>query len=508
MSNVVVSLHLIDWLIILVYIGFILYVGFYVHKRQKGFDDYFMAGRSLTAPLLVGTLVSTFYGLDTLFEEVPYWEGISAFFAYSLPYTALYVIMAFLAPKFKDKFPNGTTMQEITFDHYGKAAGFCASVAAFVYSTNTIEMVAIGTVLHLITGLPMWVGIVIAAVIVTIYTWTGGLWAVTITDFIQFITMMVCVGLALMIGWKSIGGYDEVYRGIVSFVEIMEYDEPYTESAGYFFKVGAGYLTPWTLIAYSLTALAVLCEPAFFQRIFASASGKEVRQAFTAGVPMWLAFDWCTTFLGILAAATVGLGLLPELEGKEALFSVASVYLPVGLLGLFVAGVLACAMSTADSYFLVSGGVIGYDIYKNFINKDAAEEEVQKMTKRGVIISAVISVGISFLIETIIGLWVFQATFILAVTLVPVYMATFRKKPVKKIAGQLTAIIGLIGAIAWYATFLIAGHMDEEAEVFVLTVGGVDLWMDYGVLFLTGISLIVFLIADALGKKTAAPKEV
>ncbi|MBN1838240.1 MAG: hypothetical protein JW820_20445, partial [Spirochaetales bacterium] len=126
-------LHWLDFVVIAVYVGFMLYIGFYFSKRKKGFDDYFMAGRGLTAPLLVGTLVSTFYGLDTLFgtSEVGFFEGISAFFAYSLPYTLLYIVMAFLAPKFKEKFPKGSTMQEIALHKYGKPTGVITSIAAY-----------------------------------------------------------------------------------------------------------------------------------------------------------------------------------------------------------------------------------------------------------------------------------------------------------------------------------------------------------------------------------------
>lgn len=502
MGEIVVSLHFFDWLIVFAYIGFMLLVGFYFSRKKGDFDDYFMAGRSLTAPLLVGTLVSTFYGLDTLFEEVPFWEGVSAFFAYSLPYTLLYVVMAFLAPKFKEKFPDGTTMQEITLKKYGRLAGFCSSIAAFVYSTNTIEMVAIGVIIHLVAGLPLWVGVLLGAVVVVIYTWTGGLWAVTMTDFFQFISMMVCTGLALIIAWRAIGGYENVYRGIVSFVEIMEYDPPYEEAAGYFFKPGAGYLTPWTLVAYSLTALSVLCEPAFFQRIFASAGPKEVKKAFLAGVPMWLAFDWVTTFLGICAAAAVGLGTLPILEGREALFAVCGQYLPVGLMGLFTAGVLACAMSTADSYFLVSGGVIGYDLYKGIFKPDATPEKVKRMTKIGVVISAIISIILSFSIDSIIGLWTFQATFILSVTLVPVYFGTFSRKAPKKIAGTMAAVTGLALAIIWYAVFITAGFMDDDVGTVMLTIGNLELWMDYGILVIPPITLVVYLLGSAFGKKT------
>ncbi len=79
----VVSMHGLDWVVVGAYIFGMLYIGYWFSRRSRGFDDYFMAGRGITAPLLVGTLVSTFYGLDTLFgtSEVGFHEGISAFFA-------------------------------------------------------------------------------------------------------------------------------------------------------------------------------------------------------------------------------------------------------------------------------------------------------------------------------------------------------------------------------------------------------------------------------------------
>lgn len=496
MDEIIVSLHVVDWLIIITYIGFMLFVGFYFSKRKEGFDDYFMAGRSLTAPLLVGTLVSTFYGLDTLFgtSEVGFYEGISAFFAYSLPYTALYVVMAFLAPKFKEIFPEGTTMQEIATQKYGKTTGLITSIAAFLYSTNTMEMMGIGFLLHLVSGLPFWAGTIIGAIIVVIYTWTGGLWAVTMTDFIQFISMMITVGLALIIGWRAVGGFDQVMVGLTEWAGSAE-------DAGYFFSIGAGYLTPWTLFAYSLTSFAVLCEPAFFQRIFASAGPKEVQKAFVVGVPMWLSFDWCVTFLGILGAAAIGLGIIPEVEANEALFAVCGQYLPIGLLGVFVAGVLAASMSTADSYFLVAGGVIGYDIYKGMINPQASGDQVERITKIGMLASAILSIVLAFTFERIMEVWVFQATIIIAVALVPVYFGAFSKKPPKKIAGILSTSVGLIFSLVWYIWSNFFGSWSDDWEVYVIKIGNLELWQEYGILIITPIVIIVYLIANAIGKE-------
>ena len=511
MGEVVVQLHVIDWLIIAVYIGFMLFIGFWFSRKSKDFDDYFMAGRDLTAPLLVGTLVSTFYGLDTLFgtSEVGFWEGISAFFAYSLPYTALYVVMAFLAPKFKEAFPDGTTMQDIAFRKYGRGAGIMTSIASFLYSTNTMEMMGIGFMLNLILGIPIWVGILIGAVIVVVYTWTGGLWAVTFTDFIQFISMMITVGIALIIGWAAIGGFDNVMEGLKEFVTVMEYfgeGETAEEYAGYFFSVGAGYLTPWTLFAYSITALAVLAEPAFFQRMFAAAGPGEIRKAFAVGVPMWLSFDWAVSFLGILGAAAVGLGIIPEVEANQALFAVVGEYLPTGLLGVFIAGVLAASMSTADSYFLVAGGVVGYDLYKGVIKPDADDRSVKRMTQIGILISAALSILLALTFDAIMEVWVFQATIIVTTALVPVYFAAFSKKPVKKIAGTIATTIGLVASVGWYIWTNFFGTWSDDWEVYTVSLFGIELWQDIGILIITPVALIAFLIANAVGKETMEAK--
>lgn len=492
--DAIVKLHFIDWLVVFGYVGFMLYVGFYFSKRAKTFDDYFMAGRDLTAPLLVGTLVSTFYGLDTLFgtSEVGFAEGISAFFAYSIPYTFMYVAMAFLSPKFREKFPDGTTMQDIAFKKYGKTAGIFTSLASFFFSTNTMEMMGIGFLLHLIAGIPVPLGILIGAIVVVIYTWTGGLWAVTMTDFIQFISMMITVGIALIIGWKAVGGFEEVFRGL----ELFAGEDP-----SYFFSAGAGYLSPWTLVAYSTTSLAVLAEPAFFQRIFAAAGPKEIKKAFTVGVPMWLSFDWAVSFLGILGAAAIGLQIIPEVAPNEALFAVAGQYLPVGLLGVFVAGVIACSMSTADSYFLVAGGVIGHDLYKNVYKPDATDKEVHRMTKIGVLISAAISIFLSFTFDRIMEVWVFQATIILATALVPVYFGAFSKKPPKKIAGTIATIVGFTSSIIWYIWTNYFGVWSDEWAVYVVKIGNIELWQEHGILLITPMIIIIYLIANALGKE-------
>ena len=86
-------------------------------------------------PLLIGTLVSTFFGLDTLFgtSEIGFFEGVTGFFAYALPYTAMYILMALIAPKFREL--NSNTLSDIMAENYGQTARIVSALASFFYST-------------------------------------------------------------------------------------------------------------------------------------------------------------------------------------------------------------------------------------------------------------------------------------------------------------------------------------------------------------------------------------
>jgi Na+/proline symporter len=243
-----------------------------------------------------------------------------------------------------------------------------------------------------------------------------------------------------------------------------------------------------------------------FQRMFASASPGEIKKAFLVGVPMWLSFDWAVVFLGIMGASAIGLGVIPEVAANEALFAVVGQYLPVGLLGVFVAGVLAAAMSTADSYFLVAGGVVGYDIYKGVINPEASDRNVETVTKYAMLASAVVAILLAFTFDRIMQVWVFQATIIITTAVIPVYFGTFSKKPQKKIAGTLATAFGFSASIIWYIWFLNSGTWDDELSVSIVRVGGIDLWQEYGILIITPAVLIIYLVANSLGKNTVSEK--
>lgn len=493
-----ITLGLLDWAIIFIYLAAVIAVGLFFRKKQHSFEDFFLASKGLTMPLLVGTLVSTFYGLDTLFgtSEIGFFEGVTGFFAYALPYTGLYLLMAFLAPRFREM--DGNTFVDLIRSSYGNFAGSISACCSFFYSINTMEMMGMGFILGLLFKIPFWMGVLIAAVIVVIYTFTGGLWAVAVTDMFQFTIMAVSLGIALVICWTDLGGFNGIHSGLTAYLG---------EDPWYYFSPSGGYLTAGVIAAYALTSLAVLCEPAFLQRIFASRTPQDARRALLISTPIWTAYEFACCMLGLAAVAAVGLGVIGEPHANQALMAVVAHYLPPGLIGLFLAGVLAAAMSTADSYFLVSSGNLVYDLYRPLFKPDLSQQKLVSYTRRAVIISAAVSVALSFYFERIMGVWVFQASILINTVLIPLYAAVFLKLPKRKLSGSLATATGFFGTIAYYLLITAVGRYSEDWGTMVLSlhIGGrtVELWQEYGIFLIPPFVLLTFLIGQFWGKKGA-----
>ncbi len=252
-----------DAFIVGVYITGMLFIGIYVSRNIKSFIDFALAGRLLSTPLLAGTLISTYYGLDVTFgsSETAYLEGVSTFFVYSLPFYLCYLGVAFyIVPRlFKLKV---NSIPETIAHFYGSAARIPAILATIFYSLPIISVAGIGLLGHFFFGLDPIVAACLGAGIAAFYTLFGGLLADVLTDSVQFFIMCVTLSLAALIAMIEIGSPEQLQRLMAPEV---------------FKPMGA--LSPADIIIYSFIALTPLVEPAFYQRIFASRSPQAVTRA-------------------------------------------------------------------------------------------------------------------------------------------------------------------------------------------------------------------------------------
>lgn len=479
-----------DYAVIGLYLAAMLALGAVLSTKIRAFKDYFLAGGALTTPLLICTLVSSYYGLDVTFgtSESGFYYGVAAWFWYSLPY---YFFIAFaalvIAPRLK-RYGDAMTISDILEQHYGMPTRVVGAVACFVYSAPIVSMAALMTLMEFV-GIPTGWGLLATIGVCAAYTTMGGLWADAISDTLQFVLMCVSLAIAIPMAVEWVGGW--------GFVEQMSATAG-GATADHFAHHGG--LSGWMLAAWALTGLTVLVEPAFYQRVFAASDAKAVQRALLTGILLWASYDWGVTLIGIIARAAVEQGMLPaDLEGKSALLTICMEMLPTGLRGLMIGGILSAAMSTIDSYSLLASGNVVYDIYRPLLDPKASDRRLLVLTRLGVFSVMLAAALISLLFVRMRDTWQFMASVMTAVVLVPVLGALFGRP--RRAAGLWGAVGGFVGLITFYGLLFTLGEFDLEEETHVWRVGGAELWQDFSVLLALPVSIAGFVAGNLLGKE-------
>ena len=475
----------IDYVIITIYLAGMVCVGIWFSKKHCDFDDFFLAGRSLTTPLLITTLISTYYGIDVLFgdSQLGFTDGVVAWFGYARPTYAFFLISAFLLAKRLRK-EDFKSLPDILDRYYGKNTRYVGALTSFIYSLPALSLYGFGILGDVILGWEPAIGMLVLGGIALAYTLTGGFWAVALTDSIQFVMMCVVLAFAFPFAMNFIGGFDTM-------IEVLE--------PSYFDTLGD--LSIWLIIIYASTGLSILVEPTFYQRIFAARSYRNVRNALVIGIFIWGSYDWLITILAMSAKVGVIKGILPsDVAPDAALLTVMVAALPAGALGLFMAGVLSTEMSTLDSYCLVAGGNVAYDIYKPAFKPDLTDDELIKKTRQGILLSWLLGFAIAVSFDQMLGLWVFMASVLISSVLVPILLGLYVPKFRKPLAGLLSAGLGLSSTVLLNVYIMMTGTFDIVEETYIVQWFGIDFLQEFIMYITVPISLFGFFIGLALDK--------
>ena len=477
-------MHVIDYIIISIYLAGMVGVGLWFAKKHTDFDDFFLAGRSLTTPLLITTLISTYYGVDVLFgdSQLGFTDGVVAWFGYARPTYAFFLIAAFLlAQRLREE--NFKSLPDILDKYYGKNTRYVSAVTSFIYSLPALSLYGFGMLGDVILGWEPIIGMLVLGGIGLVYTLTGGFWAVVLTDSIQFVMMCVVLALAFPFAMNLIGGFDSMVEKLPS---------------SYFDTMGD--LSIWLIIIYASTGLAILVEPTFYQRIFAAKSYKNVRNALVIGIFIWGSYDWIITILAMAAKTGTLMKIMgdpiidPGVAPDAALLSIMVAALPVGALGLFMAGVLSTEMSTLDSYCLVAGGNVAYDIYKPAFKPDATDDELIRTTRYGILLSWLLGFAMAVSFEQMLGLWVFMASILISSTMTPILLGIYVPSFRKPLAGFLSAGLGLLSTIILNIYIMMTGTFDTVEETYIVQWFGIDFLQEFVMYITVPISFMGFFI--------------
>jgi len=484
----------IDLAIIAGYVLMMLGIGYYVMRKAPNFEEYLVAGRSMTTPILICTLASTYYGLDVLFgtSEIAFNDGVVAFFGYSELSLAIYLAAAiFLSRRLRKA--EFKSLPDILDRFYGRDTAIFGALASIFYSIPALSLFALGRITEVIFGIDARVGALLLGSVALLYTLLGGLWAVAITDTIQFILMCVTLAVAVPVLMGKVGGFEAV-----------------AEFAPDTFFAPFGGIPIFLMIAYAATGISILVDPGFYQRIFAAKGPRQARNAMLIAIGVWIVYDWLVTAGGMMAAAGVHAGDLPaDVHPNDALLRAVVYALPVGRVGIFLAGVLATAMSTIDSYTLVAGANIAYDVYRPLAKPNASDQELVRYTRIGIVISWVLGYALAYMFDRLMALWVFTATALTSTVLVPIFMGLYWKGRRTPLAGIMSCAFGLGSVIVYYVGISRLGDANALWGTYIWTFSigsaSISLWQEYGLFFSLPMSLLGFVLGNALSRGSTIP---
>ena len=204
-----------------------------------------------------------------------------------------------------------------------------------------------------------------------------------------------------------------------------------------------GALSQQELIVWALIALSTLVDPNFYHRCYAADSPETARRGVLGAVLFWLMFDVCTTFTGLYARAA-----LPNIDARLAYPLLADLLLPVGLKGLFFAGVLATIMSTVDSYCFVGAMTLGHDLFRRTLRPEASAERVVLVTRLGVLATAGVAMALALGTGgSIKAIWKTLGSLSSAAMLVPMLIGFTGWRPPGAAATSMVG--GSVGTLGW-----------------------------------------------------------
>jgi solute:Na+ symporter, SSS family len=378
-----IQFSILDYAIFAFYFLSVIFISAILSRKIKGMESYLLAGRRLTLPLFVGSLVSTWYGGIIGVGEISYSAGIYNLITQGFFWYISYIIFAlFLAQRLRRS--NQYTLPDQLEIFYGKSARKVGLFLNFFNVVPIVYVISLGVMLEVLFNIPLTTGIIIGGLFCMAYTMLGGFSADIYTDFMQFIFM--CIGVAVLIPFCFIklGGWSYL---------VMNTPESHWSLTG-------GY--PITeLLVWGFIAMTTLVDPNFYQRCYAAKEPKIAKNGILIAVVFWLLFDICTTFAGIYARAA-----LPGIDPKHAYPLLANLVLPPVFKGIFFTGMLATIMSTVDSYFFVAATTLSRDLYQRVLNPQASEKQVVRMTRLGILFTGTLSIVMALgLYESIKNVW-------------------------------------------------------------------------------------------------------
>lgn len=372
---------------LLAYVAVQVAIGFLVAPRIRTNEDYVLAGRQLGYGLGTFTIFATWFGAETCLGAAgqAYEKGLVAAEVDPMGYTiCLFVLGIFYAARFwKAKF---LTLGDLFHQRYSATVEWLAIL--LLVPTSILwagaQLRAFGHVLSESSTLSIEVSILIATVVVLLYTTAGGMLADAVTDLLQGIMLMFGLGILAIAVLYAHGGF-----------AILQTIPP--ERLRFFGEPGR----PWYAIlnAWAVPILNAVVSQELIARTLASKSPTVARNNCLIAGAMYLTVGAIPFLLGLIAPQ-----IMPPIHNSEnVITTMAAMYLPTFAYILLAGAIVSALLSTIDSALLVSASLVSHNLL-GFVTRNRTPMTQVWWSRLWVVILGLLSFGATFLADSVFDL--------------------------------------------------------------------------------------------------------
>ncbi len=370
----------------IVYLVFLLAIGFYFYRRSATIEDYLLGGRGMGAWVtalsaqasdMSGWLLMGLPGALYLSGLVESWIAIGLFAGTVLNWMLVAGRLRIYTEK-TDSITLPGFFQERFKSPWGLLRIVSAIIILFFFTIYaSAGLVAAGRLFETIFDFDYRLSILIGGVIIVGYTFMGGFLAVCWTDLFQGLLMLAALVIVPIRACRQLGGIDAVTSAMelknIS-TSLIPRDSPYPMLA---------------IISAAAWGLGYFGQPHILARFMSAKSLVKIKES------MAIAFVW--VFVSLCGAVIVGLvaigmfdGLADGEEDKVFIYMIGELFGPwTG--GILLAAILSAIMSTIDSQLLVSSSALTEDFYQKIIKRDVSQKEIVLVGRVCVIVMSIVA---------------------------------------------------------------------------------------------------------------------
>lgn len=382
----------VDYALVALYFAFVLGIGWAAKSKVSSSIDFFLSGRSLPAWVTGLAFISANLGAVEIVGHsangVQYgFETMHYFWIGAIP--AMVFLGIVMMPFYYGS--KVRSVPEFMQRRFGNGAhlvnGISFAVAQLLIAG--VNLLLLAKVVNSLLGWPLWITLVVAAVIVLSYITLGGLSAAIYNEVLQFFVIIAALLPLTMIGLHQVGGWDGLQAKVADSshfhtwpgTEISGFENPVVSAIGLVF--GLGFVLSF---GYWTTNFVEV------QRSMAADSLSSARKTPIIGAFPKMFIPFLVVIPGMVAGATVTPIMDGSAEPNDAILYLMRDLLPNGLLGVAIAGLLAAFMAGMAANISAFNTVFSYDIWQSYIVKDRDDDYYLKVGRMATVGATVIAV--------------------------------------------------------------------------------------------------------------------